>query len=141
MPLIRKPEAPWVEPTKASLPTLPQNPHPTRLEEEVLEMRRHYQRLLEMLFPAHELRDEVMADGQEGTVPPWARRVNINTSGLSTGDTWSFSLDRNVYQFSGPGLVSLPCGRRSGWAFTCSVADAQVVATFTSDPLDITRIN
>lgn len=73
MPLTKRGGEPWVEPSKASLPTLPQSPHPTRVEAEILEMRRSYQALLAMLLPQYR-RDvvQVAANQEEGEIQPWA---------------------------------------------------------------------
>ena len=68
----------------------------------------------------------------ERDIPAWAQRVNINGSIIAAATNWSFALDGIVYNFVGPAIVSLPCGRRA----RCTVAlppDVQIQATFTTD--------
>jgi hypothetical protein len=75
----------------------------------------------------------------ERDIPAWAQRVNINGSIIAAAADWSFALDAIVYNFVGPQIVSLPCGRRS----RCTVvlpANVQIQAIFTTDLRETTSL-
>ena len=137
--MTRRERGPWVEPSEASLPTLPQNPHPTRVEAEILEMRRHYQRLLEMLLPQYR-RDvqQVAANQEEGEIQPWAAVAffifpaiaSLPSAVLIDGLSW-------YPDASSRPVLKLPVRDCRGWSINWgSVTPVAFQILFTSDVRD-----
>lgn len=136
---MTKPEAPWVRLRAGDPAALPTPPQPTRQEAEILELRRHYQRLLEAMLPQyHRQPVAVRASASEGTIEPWAQAAFFNFTGVATLPA-SISLDGVTYQLSassGP-VIKLPCRGCRGWSVEWGAeTPVQFSIIFTSDIRD-----